>query len=99
MYFQQTNTVRLQSFTAASKPLLQQVLTRITLIMINNLSVSCYPVTMKCACCGGHMLPEKDIGNSIIYKCAECGLSDTRLKEVGQKRTDVSSNNFYHEQS
>lgn len=54
---------------------------------------------MKCACCGGHMLPEKDIGNSIIYKCAECGLSDTRLKEVGQKRTDVSSNNFYHEQS
>lgn len=45
------------------------------------------------------MLLEKDIGNSIIYKCAECGLSDTQLKEEGQKRTDVSSNNFYHEQS
>jgi hypothetical protein len=27
------------------------------------------------------MLPEKDIGDSIIYKCAECGLSDSRVKK------------------
>lgn len=27
------------------------------------------------------MKPDKDIGNSIIYKCSECGLSDSRLKE------------------
>jgi hypothetical protein len=38
---------------------------------------------MKCACCGGDMKPDKDIGNSIIYKCSECGLSDSRLKEEG----------------
>ena len=27
------------------------------------------------------MKPDKDTGNSIIYKCSECGLSDSRLKE------------------
>jgi hypothetical protein len=36
---------------------------------------------MKCACCGGDMKPDRDTGNSIIYKCSECGLSDSRLKE------------------
>jgi hypothetical protein len=40
---------------------------------------------MKCACCGGDMKPDKDTGNSIIYKCSECGLSDSRLKEEGGK--------------
>ena len=54
---------------------------------------------MKCACCGGDMLPEKDIGNSIIYKCGECGLSDTRLKEEEEKRIDVSSEDPNQEQS
>jgi DNA-directed RNA polymerase subunit M/transcription elongation factor TFIIS len=39
---------------------------------------------MKCACCGGDMKPDKDSGNSIIYKCSECGLSDSRLKEEGE---------------
>jgi hypothetical protein len=39
---------------------------------------------MKCACCGGDMKPDKDTGNSIIYKCSECGLSDSRLKEGGE---------------
>jgi len=29
------------------------------------------------------MKPDKDTGNSIIYKCSECGLSDSRLKEEG----------------
>jgi hypothetical protein len=43
---------------------------------------------MKCACCGGDMKPEKDTGNSIIYKCSECGLSDSRLKE-GEKEGGV----------
>jgi hypothetical protein len=43
---------------------------------------------MKCACCGGDMLPEKDIGNSLIYKCTECGLSDSRVKEKQEKRVD-----------
>jgi hypothetical protein len=38
-------------------------------------------IMMKCACCGGDMKPDKDVGNSIIYKCSECGLSDSRLKE------------------
>jgi hypothetical protein len=40
---------------------------------------------MKCACCGGDMKPDKDTGNSIIYKCSECGLSDSRLKEEGRE--------------
>jgi hypothetical protein len=42
---------------------------------------------MKCACCGGDMLPEKDIGSSVIYKCSECGLSDTRLKEEAKENS------------
>ena len=29
------------------------------------------------------MKPDKDTGNSIIYKCSECGMSDSRLKEEG----------------
>ena len=41
----------------------------------------------KCACCGGNMLPEKDIGNSVIYKCAECGLSDTRLRVDAEEKS------------
>lgn len=34
------------------------------------------------------MLLEKDIGNSLIYKCAECGLSDSRIKKQ-DKRVDI----------
>ena len=45
---------------------------------------------MKCACCGGDMLTEKDIGNSVLYKCVECGLSDTRVKQNQEKREDSS---------
>jgi DNA-directed RNA polymerase subunit M/transcription elongation factor TFIIS len=41
-------------------------------------------IIMRCPCCGGDMAPDKDIGNSIIYKCRECGLSDSKLKEEGQ---------------
>jgi uncharacterized Zn finger protein len=43
---------------------------------------------MKCACCGGDMLTEKDIGNSVFYKCVECGLSDTRVKKNQEKSED-----------
>lgn len=31
------------------------------------------------------MLQDRDIGNSVVYKCAECGLSDTRLKEKAKE--------------
>jgi hypothetical protein len=40
----------------------------------------CEIVALKCACCGGDMIPDKDLGRSIIYKCRECGLSDSRIK-------------------
>jgi hypothetical protein len=49
-----------------------------------------YMLVMKCACCGGDMLTEKDIGNSVLYKCADCGLSDTRIKNNQGKRADSS---------
>ncbi len=35
------------------------------------------------------MLAEKDIGDSIIYKCAECGLSNSRVKKNQEKRFDI----------
>ena len=35
---------------------------------------------MECACCGAEMLPDKELEKTIIYKCKQCGLSDTRLK-------------------
>ena len=40
---------------------------------------------MKCACCGSDMLQDRDIGNSVIYKCTDCGLTDTRLKQDEKK--------------
>ena len=39
--------------------------------------------TMKCACCGADMLPDKEFQNTIIYKCKEYGLTDSRLKDIG----------------
>jgi hypothetical protein len=36
------------------------------------------------------MLTEKDIGNSVLYKCVECGLSDTRVKKNQEKIVDSS---------
>jgi DNA-directed RNA polymerase subunit RPC12/RpoP len=38
---------------------------------------------MKCACCGANMLQDKELENTIIYKCKECGLTDSRLKDIG----------------
>jgi uncharacterized Zn finger protein len=46
---------------------------------------------MKCACCGGDMLTEKDIGRSVVYKCVECGLSDTRLKKRQEEKMEDAS--------
>jgi hypothetical protein len=38
-------------------------------------------MAVKCACCGSDMLPDRDIGSSIIYRCTDCGLTDSRLKK------------------
>ena len=40
--------------------------------------------TMKCACCGADMLPDRELESTIIYKCKECGISDSRLKDIGE---------------
>jgi hypothetical protein len=37
---------------------------------------------MECACCGAEMLPDRELEKTIIYKCEQCGLSDTRLKDT-----------------
>jgi len=38
---------------------------------------------MKCACCGADtLLPDKELEKTIIYKCKECGLSDSKLKDI-----------------
>jgi DNA-directed RNA polymerase subunit M/transcription elongation factor TFIIS len=37
---------------------------------------------MKCACCGGEMIPDKMSEKIIVYKCRQCGLSETKLKEI-----------------
>jgi hypothetical protein len=37
---------------------------------------------MKYACFGAEMLPYKELEKTIIYKCKECGLSDSRLKDI-----------------
>jgi hypothetical protein len=39
--------------------------------------------TGKIYCCGTDMLPDKELENTIIYKCKECGLTDSRLKDIG----------------
>jgi DNA-directed RNA polymerase subunit RPC12/RpoP len=38
---------------------------------------------MKCACCGAEMLSDKELEKTVIYKCKECGLSDSKLKDIG----------------
>lgn len=40
---------------------------------------------MICPCCGTEMVQDTDIGNSIIYKCKGCGLTDSRLKRDDQE--------------
>ena len=36
---------------------------------------------MKCACCGGAMLKEKESEKVVTNKCVECGLSNSELKQ------------------
>jgi len=33
-------------------------------------------------CCGAYMLPDKELEKTIIYKCKECGLSDSRQNDI-----------------
>ena len=35
---------------------------------------------MKCACCGTEMIEDKELEKTIIYKCTECGLTNSSLK-------------------
>jgi DNA-directed RNA polymerase subunit M/transcription elongation factor TFIIS len=35
---------------------------------------------MKCACCGGMMIIEKETEKTMTLKCEECGLSDSKIK-------------------
>lgn len=37
------------------------------------------------------MLTEKDIGRSVVYKCVECGLSDTRVKNKHEEKMEDAS--------
>jgi hypothetical protein len=36
---------------------------------------------MNCACCGSEMLPDSELENVVIYKCKECGLTNSMLKD------------------
>jgi DNA-directed RNA polymerase subunit RPC12/RpoP len=38
---------------------------------------------MKCAGCGAEMLPDKELEKTIIYKCKQCALSDSKMKDIG----------------
>ena len=35
---------------------------------------------MICPCCGSEMKKEKELENTTIMKCVDCGLSDTVVK-------------------
>ena len=37
------------------------------------------PEKFVCPCCGSEMKSEKTLKNSTLYRCASCGLSDTRI--------------------
>lgn len=36
---------------------------------------------LKCACCGGEMTADQELEKTIIYKCTECGLSNSVVKD------------------
>lgn len=36
--------------------------------------------SVKCACCGANMDPVRSLEKSDLYRCSQCGISDTRLK-------------------
>ena len=37
---------------------------------------------LKCACCGSEMLPHEENGKAIVFKCKECGLTNSMLNET-----------------
>ncbi len=37
------------------------------------------PASHSCPCCGSAMKPEKALKESTLFRCAGCGMSDTRL--------------------
>ena len=39
-----------------------------------------YDYQLKCACCGAEMAIDQELEKTIIYKCRECGLSNSILK-------------------
>lgn len=40
---------------------------------------SASPQITSCPCCGSEMKVEKELENTTIIRCTECGISDTRL--------------------
>jgi len=36
---------------------------------------------MKCPCCGGEMTASQVLDRTVIYKCSQCGLSNSILKD------------------
>jgi hypothetical protein len=40
-----------------------------------------FNIHMKCACCGGEMLVEKETERIVTLKCKDCGLGNTMLKD------------------
>ena len=47
---------------------------------------------MKCACCGGELLEDKQLEKTTIYMCSECGLTESRLKADDDRVANHNSN-------
>ena len=45
----------------------------------DNTNTNDQPEKFVCPCCGSEMKSEKTLKNSTLYRCASCGLSDTRI--------------------
>jgi len=54
-----------------------------SILNILNLYYHYIPIeaSMNCACCGSEMLPDSELENVVIYKCKECGLTNSKLKD------------------
>ena len=37
---------------------------------------------MKCACCGSEMLPHIETGKATVFKCKECGLTNSIVNKT-----------------
>jgi predicted RNA-binding Zn-ribbon protein involved in translation (DUF1610 family) len=58
------------------------LLTKCETITKNILKITNHYCKMECAYCGAEMLQDRKLEKTIIYKCKQCGLSDTRLKDT-----------------